>query len=100
MNNNGKASAFDDLIAFLNKLESRHITYELAHHRDEALMISVVLPGQRWEIEFLLDGSVEIEKFVSDGHIYDETVLVELFEIDSGLLTNAIEDDALVAFQR
>jgi len=35
-------------------------------------MIEVTVPGQRWEIEFLEDGTVDIEKFISDGKMYDE----------------------------
>ena len=44
-------------------------------------MVEAVVPGQRWEIEFMSRGDVEIEKFLSDGTIYDsrefETLLKE-----------------------
>jgi len=30
-------------------------------------MISVALPGERWEIEFFEDGHIELERFVSQG---------------------------------
>ncbi|HVI40044.1 MAG TPA: hypothetical protein VM577_05240 [Anaerovoracaceae bacterium] len=33
-------------------------------------MIEVAIPGQRWEIEFMDDGTIEIEKFFSDGTIH------------------------------
>ena len=36
--------------------------------------------GQKWEIEFLDDGTVVIEKFISDGEMYDEIELSALFE--------------------
>ena len=36
-------------------------------------------PGERWEIEFLEDGSVEVERFISGGQICGEEVLTELF---------------------
>ena len=47
--------------------------------RDEAIMVLVTMPGERWEVEFLTDGSVEVERFVSDGEIYGEEILRELF---------------------
>jgi len=38
-------------------------------------MIEVVVPGQRWEIEFIEDGTIDIEKFISDGSFYGEEEL-------------------------
>lgn len=65
MNNN----VFDKFTVFLDALERRGIGYSLAHHREEAMMIIVAVPGERWEIEFLSDGSVEVERFISNGEI-------------------------------
>lgn len=47
-------------------------------------MIEVAVPGQRWEIEYNTYGKsskcqIEIEKFVSNGIIYDESELDVLF---------------------
>ena len=42
-------------------------------------MVIVAAPGERWEIEFLGDGSVEVERFISQGDIYGEEALAELF---------------------
>lgn len=42
-------------------------------------MIEVAVPGQRWEIEIMEDGTMEIEKFISDGDMYDEKELDVLF---------------------
>jgi hypothetical protein len=67
------------LINFLNKLEEKSIYYSLNKTRDESLMIEVTVPGQRWEIEFLEDGTVDIEKFISDGKMYDSNELDVLF---------------------
>jgi len=74
-----KTLIFDKLLQFLNRLEQEKIYYTLSHHRDSAIMITVSLPGERWEIEFLEDGSVEVEQFKSYGEIYDETCLNDLF---------------------
>lgn len=70
---------FGKLMKFLDKLEQSKISYTLARYRDEAIMVSVAVPGERWEIEFLVDGSIEVEKFISDSEIYGEEALDELF---------------------
>src|SRR5436190_16420339 len=71
--------AFGKLNRFLDRLEGESISYTLARHRDEAIMVLVTVPGDRWEVEFLGDGSVEVERFTSDGEIHGEEVLTELF---------------------
>ena len=73
-----RGNVFDKFLAFLAKLEQGKISYTLAHHRDDAIMVSAAVPGERWEIEFLDDGSIEVERFVSNGEIYGESALSEL----------------------
>ncbi|GJD18102.1 hypothetical protein RIVM261_030580 [Rivularia sp. IAM M-261] len=76
MNSNG----FTKLTNFINQLEKYKIYYTLAHHREEAIMVMVAIPGQRWEIEFFNDGSIEVERFISSSNgIEGETILNELF---------------------
>jgi len=70
---------FDKLMRFLDKLDQGKLSYTLARYRDEAIMVSVAVPGERWEIEFLRDGSIEVEKFISQSEIYGEEALDELF---------------------
>lgn len=65
---------------FLNKLENRKIFYKLDKVRDEAIMVEIVAPGQRWEVEFMDDGTVEVEKFISDGDYYDVKEIDTLFK--------------------
>jgi len=69
---------YNKLMNFLDNLEQGKINYTLTRIRDEAIMVIVVVPGERWEIEFLVDGSVEVERFSSDGQIYGEEVLTQL----------------------
>jgi len=71
--------AFDKLMEFLSNLEQGKIHYSLDHNRDHAIMIIVTVPGERWEVEFFGDGSVDVERFISDGEIHGETALNELF---------------------
>jgi hypothetical protein len=73
---------FRHMLALLRKLREAKIAFSLRQSRDDALLIAVNVPGQRWEIEFVDYGDdvqVEIERFVSSGRIEDETALEELF---------------------
>ncbi len=63
---------------FLKHLTDAHIHYTLAAHREEAIMVLVTVPGERWEIEFFSDGTVEVERFVSNGEITGAEAFQEL----------------------
>ena len=67
-----------ELFDFLNLLEARNIYFTLNRIRDSVL-VEVSVPGERWEVEFFPDGSVQIEKFISEGVIHDGTELSILF---------------------
>ncbi|HMN16512.1 MAG: hypothetical protein HND40_08200 [Ignavibacteriota bacterium] len=69
-----------ELISFLNKLEGKKMFYYLSKIRNESILIEVTVPGQKWEIEFMENGDVEIEKFLSDGKIYGKNELEILFQ--------------------
>lgn len=69
-----------EFITFLNKLEENGTFYKLTKVRKEAIMVEVAVPGQRWEIEFLEDGTVDVEKFISDKSMYDVNELETLFK--------------------
>ncbi|MCC5650996.1 hypothetical protein LC609_14355 [Nostoc sp. XA013] len=79
MNNHG----FGKLVTFLNQLEQERISYTLAHHRDETIMANMPVPGERWEVEFFEDGSIEVKRFVSSGEINGEEAFSELFAMYS-----------------
>lgn len=68
------------IINFLNKLEGNNIFYKLSKVRNEAILVEIAVPGQRWEIEFMEDGTVEIEKFISDGEYYDFKEIETLYK--------------------
>lgn len=76
-----------NLLSFLNKLEEKNIYYQLNKIREEAMMVEIAIPGQRWEVEFLDDGSVDVEKFISDKDFYDESELE--------ILLNQLSDEKL-----
>jgi hypothetical protein len=76
------SDAFSRMLALLQRLREAKIAYSLRQSRDEALLIEVNVPGERWEIEFVDYGDevqVEIERFLSTGQIDDESALDELF---------------------
>jgi hypothetical protein len=68
------------LLDFLARLEAASIHYTLDKVRPDAILVSVAVAGQRWEVEFMVEGTVEIEKFMSDGTIHGEEALGELFD--------------------
>lgn len=64
---NGFLNSFQKLLDFLGRLEKAKIHYSLAHFRTETIAVEIVMPGERWEVEFFADGCVEIEVFSSVG---------------------------------
>jgi hypothetical protein len=70
---------FGKLTTLLKQLDQANIHYTLASHREDAIMVLVTVPGERWEIEFWGNGSVEVERFISNGEICGEETLHELF---------------------
>lgn len=68
-----------DVLTLLRRLQAARIHYRLEQIRDDAIAIEVVVPGERWEIEFLESGEVEIEIFRSRGEILDAQALDDLF---------------------
>ncbi len=75
-----KTDLFNKFLTFLNQLEQQKISYQISHPRDKAVMITVATVGERWEIEFLENGEIEVEKFISNGEIQGEEALQELFK--------------------
>lgn len=71
-------TALSKATEFRRELDRRHVVYEFRIVRDDALMMSVALPGQRWEIEFFDDGRIELERFVSQGVAEAPSALAEL----------------------
>ena len=72
-------NVYDRLLLFLTRLEDKRIAYSLGHARDDAIMVTVVVPGERWEVEFLKDGTVDVERSVSTEDLCGEEALAELF---------------------
>jgi hypothetical protein len=76
------SDAYHQVLGLLKRLQDAKIAHRLRQCREEALMIEVDVPGERWEIEFVDyddEVHVEIERFRSNGKSYDESILEELF---------------------
>jgi hypothetical protein len=69
------------LLDFLNRLDRVRISYKLGHTRPDSVMIDISLPGWRWEVEFMVDGSIDIERYRSVAGVENDPRLLEvLFE--------------------
>ncbi len=66
------------LLEFLDELRRGKIHYRLSQHRADAIMIEIAVPGERWEVEFLEDGTVEAEVFRSSGGIEGAEAVADL----------------------
>ena len=66
------------LLNVLDKLRAAGVHFTLRQDRENAVSVDVAVPGERWEIDVLADGSVEVEVFKSDGTITDESTLDSL----------------------
>ncbi len=74
--------SFTALLDFLQRLETLSIHYDLSAPTLEAraVMVTVNVPGERWEIEFFEDGEIRAEPFVSRRGVEGPELLDELFE--------------------
>jgi hypothetical protein len=76
-----KMAKLSHLTKFLDRLDGADIHYTLSSVREGAVLVGVTVPQQRWEIEFMADGDVEIEVFKGDGEIRDYSIVDDLFEL-------------------
>jgi hypothetical protein len=70
---------FRKLLTFLDHLDSEKVPYRLEHVRD-SITVTVAVPGERLEVEFFEDGSVEVERFRSSGAIEGEDALASMYD--------------------
>jgi hypothetical protein len=71
---------FGRLLDFLNRLDRSNIHYRIDHDRPDSVRVDVSLPGELWEVEFMADGLVDIERFRSVAGVEtDPAILEELF---------------------
>jgi hypothetical protein len=78
-----KDNRFDKLMGLIDRLEKARIPYRLSKELEDAIQIQAFAPGEYWEIDFFTGGEIYVERFRSNGHIDDESVLEELFALCS-----------------
>jgi hypothetical protein len=74
---------FERLLNFLNRLDEAHILYALGHTRPDSVMVTVAVPGWHWEVEFIADGSVEVERYESVAGVQSDPQLLETLFSDA-----------------
>jgi hypothetical protein len=79
-NAESREAVFGRLLALLDRLDQANAWYRLGHTRPGSIMIEVVFPGWHWEVEFMNDGAVEIERYRSVAGVEEQPKLLdELF---------------------
>lgn len=73
------SAPLSNLTDFLKRLSAVSISFTLRYSREDSVMVCVDVPGERWEIEFFINGDVEVERFTSDGVIQGRDALDDLF---------------------
>jgi hypothetical protein len=73
-------SALSNAAALCSYLRARQASFTLNIVRDDALLVTVALPGQLWEIEFFDDGTVELDRYVSQGVDQADSLYEQLAE--------------------
>ena len=75
-------NSFQHLLAILEELDNKGIYYRLnkVNTENDTILIEMAIPGERWEIEIDIQNTVYIEKYVSDGLVYDESELRKLLD--------------------
>ena len=68
------------LLSFLSKLDEGRLPYSLSNIRIDAIMVKIDVPGEHWEVEFFPDGTVDVERFKSNGEIFGVAALGDLFK--------------------
>ena len=73
-------SKISKLTSFLDRLDEGDLHYTLSSVREGTVTVAVSTPGERWEVEFMDDGDVEVEIFRSDGEVSGFSTVEQLFK--------------------
>lgn len=72
---------YKKVLDIIDELARNKIWFRLSSDiRPRSLAIEASLPGEKWEIEVFENGSVECERFVSEGTIHGEQWLIDAIE--------------------
>jgi hypothetical protein len=65
---------------FCSMLHEAGLRYSLTVSRPQTVMVTFRTPGNHWEIEFMPDGEILLERYVTDGGVV-ETSLTGLRDV-------------------
>ena len=65
------------LYDLLSQLESARIHFTIARHREDAVLVTITLVGERVEIDVFADGHFEVSRFQGAENIVGGADLVE-----------------------
>jgi hypothetical protein len=65
------------LFELLKRLDETHIYYTLSRHRDDTVMVTITLVGERVEAEVFDDGHMEVARFLGTEDILGGKEVVE-----------------------
>lgn len=73
----------DDFFELLKVLDEDKMYYRLRRSKNDATILveAVVMPNERWQIEYLAEGSIKIKKYISDGNILWEKESSNLYKL-------------------
>jgi hypothetical protein len=77
---NNLDNPLEKLLNFTQRLDAVKIHYRLSRPRNEAIMVEIAVPGERWEVEFFADSHVEVEVFGGSTGVVGEERLQSLFD--------------------
>ena len=66
-----------ELYRVIRLLEQEGVHYRLDRHRDDSILITVTLVGERIEIDVFEDGHVEYSRFRGNEDVEDDILLLE-----------------------
>lgn len=78
---NRDEDGLEQLLVFVNELDRRRVQYTLGSYSKDAIMVLIAVPGERWEVEFKKDRTVDVERFRSTGVVSGSEVIDELWRI-------------------
>ncbi|MCF4128807.1 hypothetical protein [Methylobacterium sp. SyP6R] len=66
-----------ELYRVIRLLERERIHYRLDRHRDDSIMVTATLVGERIEIDVFEDGHIEYSRFRGSEDVEDDVALLE-----------------------
>ncbi|GJD40318.1 hypothetical protein [Methylobacterium bullatum] len=73
-----------ELYRVIRLLEREGIHYRLDRHRDDSILITATLVGERIEIDVFEDGHVEYSRFRGNEDVEDEIPILEILLREQG----------------